>query len=102
MSDWKPGDPLPYPDIQRKAGSELIGGQMQEWHNTTDEPVRHTPTHTPPEPQLKIGWQCPVCKAVNAPWMPTCGRCREMVERLQFDERTVDNERYVANSERRR
>lgn len=28
-----------------------------------------------PQQPAQQGWQCPVCGTVNAPWMPTCGRC---------------------------
>lgn len=26
------------------------------------------------------GWQCPVCKAVYAPWVMTCQNCKQSVE----------------------
>lgn len=26
---------------------------------------------------LRQGWECPVCKTGNAPWMPYCGTCRD-------------------------
>lgn len=26
----------------------------------------------------QMGWQCPVCKAINAPWKPTCD-CKGVV-----------------------
>ena len=49
------------------------------------EPIRPPPP--PPVPRrtpgwvgsilspTALGWQCPRCKAINAPWLRTCDKC---------------------------
>jgi hypothetical protein len=33
------------------------------------------PRLVPGEPQVRQGWECPVCHIGQAPWMPYCGQC---------------------------
>lgn len=48
-SPWAPQTPLPW-----------------EWIPPSPLPLPYAPRPTP------VGWECPKCGTVNAPWMPTC------------------------------
>lgn len=39
---------------------------------------------------IQQGWQCPVCKRIYAPHIPSCHECNKQV--VEFDTRTVSSD----------